>query len=107
MIGNLELYYFSVSLGLLSIEDLATVLEAIWDIRNQWYNLGLLLRIPASELDSIDKDNANIGDCARSTLKFWLQNAERPTWAALVNALQSPIVGQFVVADRIQKQYYY
>ena len=95
---------FVSSLGSLSINDFDVVLEAIWDARVKWFNLGLALGISVIDLDVIKKDagqNVDASICA--VIKLWLtQEDPRPTWAALVDALRSPMVMFEALAARIQ-----
>ena len=81
---------------LLTLDNLREVLnvEAVWDRRAKWHNIGLNLRIKPGTLDTIDVNyRGQCEDCIREVLKEWLKRVEpRPTWDALQEALNSPLV---------------
>ena len=81
--------------GELSIDDIGDVLEAVWEARVKWYNIGLKLGISAGTLDSISKaNNQNPDDCLTAMIKDWLKNGKpKPSWAQLAKALKSRMVG--------------
>ena len=60
-----------------------------------WHNIGLELGISSGSLDSIEASaNQNPGKCMTDMIKDWLNSGTpQPTWAALVEALKSPMVG--------------
>ena len=93
-----------VSLGSLSINDLNDVLKAIWDARAKWESIGLSLGILYADLEVIKQEaGPSIDARFRAMVEFWLTRKEpRPTWAALVDALKSPVVGLIALAHRIQ-----
>ena len=89
--------------GDLGINDLGDVLEAVWEARVRWYNIGLKLGTPPGTLDSIGKTaNQNPDDCIAAVIKDWLNNGKpQPTWAALAKALRSPMVGYGQLAEQL------
>ena len=93
-----------VSVGSLSINDFDVVLEAIWDARVEWFNLGLALGISITDMQVIKEEaGPSVEACFRAIIKSWLTQEEpRPTWAAMVKALQSPMVMFGNLAARIQ-----
>jgi hypothetical protein len=94
--------------GYLSIHDLGDVLEAVWEARSKWYNIGLKLGISAGTLDSISKaNNQNPDGCLTAMIKDWLENGRprsTPSWAAVAKALQSPMVGHAQLAEQLPQQ---
>ena len=77
-------------------------MNRIWDVRAQWYNLGLGLDIDSSSLEAIELGNQGKPDrCLREMLSEWLKKTSRPTWSALAAALNSPSVGYSHLADEI------
>ena len=88
-------------LGCLSISDLGEVLEAVWEARSKWYNVGLSLRISPDTLDTIQRDHRDISEnCFMAMLKVWLRRTQpHPTWAALARAMRSPMVGYGQLAE--------
>ena len=88
--------------GELSIDDLGDVLEAVWEARSQWYNIGLKLGISVGTLDSIELSNQNPGRCLTAMIKDWLKNGKpKPSWAQLAKALKSRMVGYAQLAEEL------
>ena len=89
--------------GELSIDDIGDVLEAVWEARVKWYNIGLKLGISAGTLDSISKaNNQNPDDCLTAMIKDWLKNGKpKPSWAQLAKALKSRMVGYAQLAEEL------
>ena len=82
--------------GLLTINDLPQVIRAVLDARDEWYYIGLELKIDAGSLNAIRNDNRHsVQDCLLALLQKWLNNDEpKPTWGALKEALKSPLVNK-------------
>ena len=87
----------------LTLGNLGGVLEAVWEARAKWYNIGLKLGISVGTLDSINKTaNQNPDDCITAVIKDWLKNGKpKPTWAAVAKALKSPMVGYAQLAEEL------
>ncbi len=82
------------------------MLEAAWDARPQWKNVGLALKVSQATLAAIEADNAKAGDRLREMLTCWLKRADPPpTWGALVKALRSATVDCGDVAQAIEVKY--
>ena len=69
----------------------------------KWYNIGLKLGISSATLDSINiKDGGNPDNCVTAMINEWLNNGHPPpSWAALAEALESPIVGYGHLAEQL------
>ena len=82
--------------GQLTISDLPQVFVAVFDARTKWYDIGLVLKIDAGSLDAIEEDNPrDVQNCLRALLKKWLRRGQpKPTWGALREALESPLVDE-------------
>ena len=77
---------------MLTLNDLGLVLKEIHPVREKWYNIGLQLLVPVTELQRIEAEHK--GDhttCLRHMLVEWL-NSGHANWKSLCDALQSPIV---------------
>ena len=87
----------------MSATDLWKVQNSIWEVRTDWYNLGLGLDIAPDSLDAIQQDNAQKPDrCFRAMLTKWLRrDSPRPTWSALAEALRSPSVDHSKLAEQV------
>lgn len=89
--------------GELTIDDLGDVLEAVWEARVKWFNIGLKLGISAGTLSAIKKNNnQDPDDCLTAMLEYWLNNGKpKPSWAAVAKALKSPMVGYAQLAEKL------
>ena len=86
-----------------TIGDLATVHDLVYPALTNWYNIGLQLKLPAYELDAIERSRGEDGDHLRDTLKKWLKrNSPTPTIKALVDALKSSPVGESRLASEVE-----
>ena len=87
----------------LEIEHLVDVLEQLSDLTvTKYKNLGLKLGLLAPTLNNL-KGSENFG---WDVMEAWLNqedNVENPTWKSLIAALESPIVGQKVTAQRLRQ----
>ena len=92
---------------MLSIDDLRKVLKATWQVRAKWYNYGLALDVSSTDLEVIKENHKGDCDaCFRETLIEWLQKAHPPpTWRALCDALEDPLVGYGELAEKLSKQH--
>ena len=89
----------------LGIDDLDRVLKSVWNASDQWYNIGLVLRISPLTLDAIEHENDNHPTrCSLKMLEAWLKRSEPPpTWQELAECLRSPIVGYGALAEQLTR----
>ena len=68
----------------------------------KWFNIGLKLGISVGTLNAIKKNNSqDPDDCLTAMLEYWLNNGKpKPSWAAVANALKSPMVGYAQLAEQ-------
>ena len=89
----------------LSTKDLQAVFLELYDARIKWNNIGLGLGTSYSDLAAIKERNRDDPDeCFKDLLSHWLRQA-RPTWEAIVNALESRPVGYEQLAESVKKKY--
>ena len=75
--------------GDLSIDDLGTVLEALYNDRSKWYHLGTQLKVNSGTLESISRDFNDNQERLCQVLKHWLRDTESTSWNNLTVALSS------------------
>ena len=87
----------------LTEKDLAFVLEAAWDGRAKWYNIGLQLGLVAGTVDAIRQTNNNHTDeCFTTVLKEWLRRGDlQPSWTSLARSLRARSVGLGHLAEQL------
>ena len=100
---TLLLFIIKFFTGDLTPDNLADVLEAVWEARVKWFNIGLKLGISVGTLNTIKKNNSHDpDDCLTAMLEYWLNNGKpKPSWAAVANALKSPMVGYAQLAEQL------
>ena len=110
-------------------KHLKAVRAATWEMRTQWYNLGLGLGINVGTLkvssftlgspvsavvgastarhdsvvphhQTIECDYSKVDDCFTRLLEKWL--ITKPEWTALIEALKSPTVGHQDIARNVE-----
>ena len=90
----------------LTIADLKRLYLVTFDARIKWRNILLILDVPSATIDSIGKEwSNNPNDCYREGLKEWLNAEGEKSWKDMVEALSSPIVGEFHIAKTIEKDH--
>ena len=82
------------------MNDLRHVHEAVYPARTSWYNTALQLGVPVDTLDSIKRERGDDGDHLCNMLKIWLKRGGA-TWGALSDALRSPTVGEYQLAETL------
>ena len=87
--------------------SLKALLHELHSVRASWYNIGLELDIPHTELDCFEQCHPDQLVSMREMLKHWLKTAvdPPPTWEAVVNALRSPLVNEMSVAAQLELKY--
>ena len=93
---------------ILSLNDLGTVLTELHPVRSKWYNIGLQLLVPVTDLQRIESEYKNDhGTCLRQMLIKWLEMGTA-SWETLIKALQAPIVQgdeNTALAENLQRKY--
>ena len=85
----------------LNESDLGGVYRSVFRARARWYNIGLNLNIPIGNLEVYKELSAD--EALREVLKTWLrQTNPAPTWSRLIEALRSPTVGEYQLAQELE-----
>ena len=92
---------------LLTEPNLKALLNELHSVRASWYKIGLQFDIPHTELNNFRQISSDPMDLLCEMLVHWLKTAVNPppSWEAVVNALNSPIVGEKTVAARLESKY--
>ena len=87
----------------LNESDLGGVYRSVFLARARWYNIGLNLNIPIGNLEVYKELSAD--EALREVLKTWLrQTNPAPTWSRLIEALRSPTVGEYQLAQELERE---
>ena len=91
--------------NILGLNDLALVFEKVYDVRSQWYDLGIVLFLPIKVLEVISREyRGDPRSCLRDVLIEWLKSGNA-TWTALCEALSSPIIGMQGLSLQLEEKY--
>ena len=88
--------------------DLATLVNELHEVRADWYDLGVQLRMVTSDLDAIEQENTKDSKkCLRKMLSLWLTKTtpSPPSWQRVVDALCSRSIDRPALADKIRRTY--
>ncbi len=86
----------------LTIEDLPVVTAAVSAAKADWKKIGLELGLSSKDLGGVE--GSVDYRCLDYVLRAWLSKTElHPTWASLIKALKSKVVGRDDLADEIGK----
>lgn len=91
----------------LTPEDLKNVRNFTFSAREKWFDIGLELGIPQEDLKCIKNDYPQSSKSQfREMLIIWLKMVNpKPTWRALIKALQHPSVREEGLADTLRQKY--
>ena len=69
---------------------------------DKWKKIGLLLDIPIGQLNSVTTTDPIL--CYAEIFNLWQRNGSPPyTWATIIDALRSPIVGERQLAHELEE----
>ena len=89
----------------LTLGDIGLLLEELVVICDQWYHLGLQLKVGIGTLDSIRTQFRDSRDQLLEMLKFWLTTSRSTSWKTIIDALRSRSVQQSGLAANLEEKY--
>lgn len=91
----------------LTLQDLKEVREALFGVRAKWRDIGIQLNLPLGALDAIKEETSDTKNCLTSMCVSWLKEIDPcPSWRALIEALESEIIGEKLLAQELRNKYY-
>lgn len=95
----------------MTIADLNAVVQALWDDRAKWKNIGRCIGVDEGTLDAMKGSDS---DCLRDMLRHWLigvykpgePNSEPRTWHTLIEALRARKVNEEAMANKLEEEKY-
>ncbi len=87
--------------------DLVHVYEELFYVRAKWRPIGLKLGLDPGTLDAIEQRQANPHDRLEAVLLDWLRVTKGATWEQLIDALQSALVREIKLAEKLELKYRY
>ena len=86
--------------------DLKSLHSELHPVADKWYFLGVQLQVPIETLKCIRKENLSVSECLLEMLIVWLKCTNPPsTWNILIEALESPPVGETLLAQQLRDKY--
>ena len=79
--------------------------EVVDDVKDKWYNLGILLSLSVQLLDDIEKNSKNEEQCCNRMFGEWLMQNMDASWSKVVDALREKAVKKNELADRLKMKY--
>ena len=75
-------------------------------VSDKWFSLGVQLQVPIETLKCIRRENLPITERLLEMLTVWLKRTNPPaTWDILAEALESPPVGESLLAQQLRDKY--
>ena len=86
--------------------DLKSLHCELHPISDKWFPLGVQLQVPIETLRSIRRENLPMTERLLEMLTVWLKCTNPPpTWNILTEALESPPVGERLLAQQLRDKY--
>ena len=86
----------------LTLDDLAQVLNCLYHVRSKWLNIGLELGVHITDLTNIEHEGNDDSTRLRRKLTLALNSRQEVTWKQICKALGNPVIGESVYAKRLE-----
>ena len=108
VIGFALTMYFVLSCATHSVGqgDLKSLHSELHPVSDKWFSLGVQLQVPIETLKCIRRENLPMTERLLEMLTVWLKCTNPPpTWTILTEALESPPVGEGLLAQQLRDKY--
>ena len=96
--------YFPNTVGQGDLKSLHCVLHPVSD---KWFSLGIQLQVPIETLKCIETEHNQMSRRLLEMLTVWLKCTNPPpTWNILTEALESPPMGEELLAQQVRDKYF-
>ena len=86
-------------------DDLGALYEAIYQARNSYKSIGLLIGVKIGEIENIESNKTDSGDRLLAILSVRVKKSKPLTWNDIDSALRSDCVDESRLSDKIRKIY--
>ena len=87
-------------------EDLKSLHSELHPVSDKWFSIGVQLQVPIGTLKCIRSDIRTVAECLLEMLTVWLRQINPPpTWNILTEVLESPPVGEILLAQWLRDKY--
>lgn len=91
----------------LSIRDLRDIRGELFPLRSKWKDVGLELNIHPDTLDNIKSTwKEDTSAALYEVLKAFLKEGRNHTWGEIIEALDTPVIGETALLQTLRKKYY-
>lgn len=80
------------------------MVNGVIDAVDKWHNIGIQLGLHEEDLRLIERRYSRQTDRFREMVREWLTTGNA-TWSAMVDALDSRVVGEHFLAERLKNEY--
>ena len=88
------------------MDNSLAVLDQLFPLTNYSRELGLALKLPEAVLDKIYSEHKNAHDHLRAVIEAFLMSTQpSPTWRTIIQALRTPGVNRFQLAEDIERKF--
>ena len=108
MVNRYVRWLLTYPMSLLSVgqEDLRVLHCELHPVSDKWYSLGVQLQVPIETLKCVRRENLPMTERLLEMLTVWLKCTNSPpTWDILTEALESPPVGEGLLAQQLRDKY--
>lgn len=95
---------FNSSRAVLTLDDLAQVLNHLYCVRSKWLNIGLELGVHITDLTNIEREANDDSTRLRRMLTLALNRQQVVTWRQICEALCNSVIGESVYAKRLEEE---
>ena len=81
-------------------KNLKEVRDFLYDVRLNWYNLGLEVGVEVEDLDEIKATSKEPGDCLREMLIKRLKFGDPLSWKTIGEALRAKAIDEHKLAEK-------
>ena len=86
--------------------DLKSLQSELHPVTDKWYSLGVQLQVSVETLKCIEVEHHQMNRCLLEMLTVWLKCTNpSPIWNILTEALESPPVGERLLAQQLRENY--
>ena len=100
--------YFIVISGITSIlkefPDEHVLFNLLYDISDQWYDIGLSLQVCCNVLDDLKQSEDDDETKLKKVMNIWEDTkSSSTTWETMITAMESPTINNKEIADYIRQ----
>ena len=101
---HIIIYYTDITAVLQNVPDLHDLLNLLQNIADEWYEIGILLKVEDSFLHGLFESARDNTTKLHKVLTRWMNMMTSPvTWQNIISSVEGPIIANHSTADRIRE----